>query len=369
MREFEFKHHLLHQVTYDTVLKAAKRDLHKRTADWLVTVTGARVGEHLGLIADHYERAGEAGSAMTYLRRAAEAAYATASFGAALAWIERAFALISDDDPRARFEVLGLRAQVFNSTGRRVEQRADVSACVALAEEVDDDALRARAWRNEALIAVIGGDNRRALDAADRAETLGREIGNELVVVGALLERGQALIALNEFDAAQVALLAALPLAEKVERPDMVCVAMSRLNAIARDRAQFDEARTYLDGALAIARATSNRALRRRVDEQPRHARDLARPVRPRASLLRGRARHRARDRRPRAASPIRSPTSPPSRWSKATRCRVSRWPMKGSPRAGRPATCASCARSRCIPHEPARRSATSTAPSCKSTR
>ena len=41
--EYAFQHQLLHQVTYDTVLKRHKREFHRRTADWLVARSGDRV--------------------------------------------------------------------------------------------------------------------------------------------------------------------------------------------------------------------------------------------------------------------------------------------------------------------------------------
>ena len=69
--EFVFKHHVLHQVTYDSVLKRDKREQHQLTADWLVVRSGDRASEYFGLIADHYERAGDTANAIIYLRKAA----------------------------------------------------------------------------------------------------------------------------------------------------------------------------------------------------------------------------------------------------------------------------------------------------------
>ena len=57
--EEAFKHHLLHQVTYDTVLKAVKREGHSRAASWLAARTGDRADEYLGVTAEHFERAGD----------------------------------------------------------------------------------------------------------------------------------------------------------------------------------------------------------------------------------------------------------------------------------------------------------------------
>jgi predicted ATPase len=42
VREYAFHHHLLHQVTYRTVLKHLRRGYHARAATWLAGLTGAR---------------------------------------------------------------------------------------------------------------------------------------------------------------------------------------------------------------------------------------------------------------------------------------------------------------------------------------
>ena len=54
-REFVFKHHVLHQVAYQGVLKQSRREQHRLTADWLVVRSGDRASEYFGLIAEHYE--------------------------------------------------------------------------------------------------------------------------------------------------------------------------------------------------------------------------------------------------------------------------------------------------------------------------
>ena len=93
-REFVFKHHVLHQVVYHSVLKGPRREQHRSTADWLVVRSGDRAGEYFGLIADHYERAGDVTNAVEYLRRAGEDAARSYVGVAALDFINRALALV-----------------------------------------------------------------------------------------------------------------------------------------------------------------------------------------------------------------------------------------------------------------------------------
>ena len=54
VREFAFHHQLLHQVTYDTVLKRQRRVYHGRVAAWLAGLSSARANDFLGLAAEHF---------------------------------------------------------------------------------------------------------------------------------------------------------------------------------------------------------------------------------------------------------------------------------------------------------------------------
>jgi predicted ATPase len=51
-REENFHHHLLHQVTYDTLLKAERRSGHALAASWLAERVGDRAAEYLALATD-----------------------------------------------------------------------------------------------------------------------------------------------------------------------------------------------------------------------------------------------------------------------------------------------------------------------------
>ena len=250
---------MLHQVTYDTVLKRDKRELHRRAAHWLAAKTGGRVGEHLGLIADHFERAGDAANAAHFLRRAAEAACDSAAYGSALGYIDRAAALTPGADLRARFDLLAVRLNVYNATGRRNEQADDVAAQERYAEALDDNACRARAARWRSLLSVVTGEYPAAITAANRAQALAALTDDPEPALGALLDKGQALIYMGDAAAAQACLETLLPLARAGGKADIECAAMNRLNVIAQERGDFVAARAYLAAALSVARESGNR--------------------------------------------------------------------------------------------------------------
>ncbi|PWB55474.1 MAG: hypothetical protein C3F13_04130 [Anaerolineales bacterium] len=73
-REYLFKHDILREVTYESVLKRLRRKYHGLVADWLITQVSGRMGEYSGLIAGHLLQAGMKELAGTYYLQAGQAA-------------------------------------------------------------------------------------------------------------------------------------------------------------------------------------------------------------------------------------------------------------------------------------------------------
>ena len=153
LREYAFRHQLLHQVTYDTVLKRSKRDLHGKVARWLAGLTDLRAGNFLGATAEHYDRAGDGVRAAEFHARAAEHALQRFGHDAVLTHVARALALLDKaPDAPLRWRLLDAREQTLGLQGRRDEQGRDVEALDRLAETMADDRKRAYvAWRRSHL--------------------------------------------------------------------------------------------------------------------------------------------------------------------------------------------------------------------------
>jgi predicted ATPase len=72
--EFIFKHAILRDVTYDSVLKKLRRIYHQLVAEWLIQQSGERGGEYAGLIGEHLLLAGKNREATKFFISAAEIA-------------------------------------------------------------------------------------------------------------------------------------------------------------------------------------------------------------------------------------------------------------------------------------------------------
>ena len=136
-------------MTYDTVLKRARRDLHGKVARWFSGLTGSRANDFLGMTAWHYEEAGDAMNAAEYHARAAEHSRDRFAHDGVLDHVRRALALLDRvsgaETASLRWRLLEVREQTLDLQGMRNEQRADVDSLQMLAETMGDDHRRAYA--------------------------------------------------------------------------------------------------------------------------------------------------------------------------------------------------------------------------------
>ena len=89
-REYIFKHAITHDVAYHSILMARRKQLHKRVAEAIETLSPDRLDELSATLAYHFEKAESHDRAIHYLRRAAERAQSTFANTEALAFYRSA---------------------------------------------------------------------------------------------------------------------------------------------------------------------------------------------------------------------------------------------------------------------------------------
>lgn len=141
--EHAFVHQLLHDTTYDTVLKEQRRAGHARAAAWLAERVSQRADEFLAVTAQHFEHAGESERALHYWDLARSSASRRWANESALAFLDRALAQPALTDRRWRAHLLSTRYALLDRIGRGDEAREAVAAYAAYAEACDDDVMRA----------------------------------------------------------------------------------------------------------------------------------------------------------------------------------------------------------------------------------
>jgi ABC-type oligopeptide transport system substrate-binding subunit/class 3 adenylate cyclase len=100
--EYTFKHSVLRDVAYETVLLKVRQRYHGQVAAWLEAHAGERLAEYYGIIAAHYELAGEAERALEYLIEAGDRSRSLGAFREAAVDYQRALAILRESDEVGR---------------------------------------------------------------------------------------------------------------------------------------------------------------------------------------------------------------------------------------------------------------------------
>jgi predicted ATPase/class 3 adenylate cyclase len=147
-QEFIFKHAILREVTYERVLKAKRKLYHRMAADWLIQQSGERIDEYLGLIAQHYELAGDTAHAVEFLERAADQSMRLSAYREALSVAERALAILAsseDTNPAMRARLLLTIGVAHLWLTDHATATARFEECIALARTISDQRLESQA--------------------------------------------------------------------------------------------------------------------------------------------------------------------------------------------------------------------------------
>jgi class 3 adenylate cyclase/tetratricopeptide (TPR) repeat protein len=156
--ERQFDHHLLHQVTYDTLLKAERKLGHGAAARWLAERTRGRGAEFLAMTGEHAERAGDTALAIDCFDEAAKEARKRYANSAAVAWLRRTLALLQEADPARRFGLLDRLLTIADTAGDRAAQAGVLAEMAVLVERHPDPARLARLRYSQALLAERTSD-------------------------------------------------------------------------------------------------------------------------------------------------------------------------------------------------------------------
>ena len=132
-----FRHALVQEAAYASLLKQDRRALHKAAAEAILTLHPDRQREFAPVVAMHLEQAGESARAAEYLVIAGEHALERFANKEAVAFFQRAIELVGDSqsDFRLRAAIGAAKAGwTFTATGREV---ADLEGAVAAGEQGD----------------------------------------------------------------------------------------------------------------------------------------------------------------------------------------------------------------------------------------
>lgn len=193
--EYLFRHVLVQDAAYASLLKQERRELHRRVAETLEQLYPDRRGELAGVIGMHFEDAGEAARAAPFLFEAGEHALARFANREARAFFDRAYAGLPMDGADPEVARLRVRSAVgaarsgwgFVSLDEAIARLAEV---LPLAEAIGEPRLLGEAHYWNAFLRGLRGET----SLASPAMALSLEATTRLGVD----ESGAAMRALQE---------------------------------------------------------------------------------------------------------------------------------------------------------------------------
>lgn len=203
--EFIFKHTLLQEVAYERLLLRQRRRYHAQVAAWLIEQGGERTAEQAGLIAEHYERAGESILAAEWLVRAGQKASASYVPRAAISYFQKALDFLPDHP-----EMALRRVALYEQLGRvlvlqtHYAEALEIFEAMRLAARTAQSAgAEAQALSDLSRTRSVIGDQQAALALAEAAERMARQVDDPSLLALMLYRRGLVLYRMGRLTEAQ----------------------------------------------------------------------------------------------------------------------------------------------------------------------
>jgi tetratricopeptide (TPR) repeat protein len=260
VEEYLFKHGLLRDVVYETVLLRNRARFHGSVARWLETHVGDRLGEYAGLIAEHHVWAGEGLKAAELLERAGDEAMKVGTHAPARRALERALALRAAAGQTSGRGItrtmIGLGRAMF-SLGDLPAAETALERGLVGAREAGDPSTEAEALIGLAMVANAHGDYGRARDTAKAALSPARVTGGR-TLARALWVMAYASWSLGDLASAEPCAMQALQVAREIGEPVDEIDALNILGNITTTKRDLARAIELSKEVLALARRTNH---------------------------------------------------------------------------------------------------------------
>ncbi|HNQ77924.1 MAG TPA: adenylate/guanylate cyclase domain-containing protein [Acidobacteriota bacterium] len=215
-REYIFKHAILRDVTYETVLLKMRRACHAQVARWLEKNMKERRGEFLSLVAGHFELAGEKENAARYLFRSGRELHRISAFKDATDAFGRALELLPPGNDASRAEMLAEMGDALRSLGEYDRSVESFKESVELSAKTGEVKTLAAAHCGLGRIAISRGEYGEALPHLDEALRISRESGHEAGAAQAVYNLADAHFRLGNADAAERCARESLEIYERI---------------------------------------------------------------------------------------------------------------------------------------------------------
>jgi predicted ATPase len=256
---YRFQHNLFQAYLYNRLDEAERAYLHEDVGNALEELYGDHAGEIAVQLARHFDEAGIAEKARTYLERAGRQAAVRFANDEAIAYFSRALDLTPENRPGERYALLLAREQVYGLQGERQLQANDLAALQELAQILGDDRKRAEVALRQAAYADATSDYPAAVAAAQEAIRLAQAVQDPSSQAVGHWEWGTAAVCQGDYETARCQLEKALALSRAAGLRQVEANSLRSLGVLTVDQGDYDRAQTYYEEAQRIFREEGDR--------------------------------------------------------------------------------------------------------------
>ena len=189
--EYLFRHAILRDVTYESIVPHQRRTYHKLMAEWLVKIAGERIDEYTPLIAEHYEAAHEIKEAVHYIRLAAFRIFNSGGTKESINLIDKALGMFTvEENPNTWIQTYLIKAYSLYGIGKFGNLIKDLEEIEPIAETLTDLEVKADFFIQFGRAYMVRGDSKLAKINLEKGLRIARETENRLQEAIALRQLG-----------------------------------------------------------------------------------------------------------------------------------------------------------------------------------
>jgi class 3 adenylate cyclase/tetratricopeptide (TPR) repeat protein len=261
-QEFNFKHIMLRDVTYESVLMRERKDYHGAVAEWFVETTRAssRSDEYAVIIADHFLGSREPQAAIEWLFLAGKRAKSQDAMPEARTHFSSALDMVPADDLEKRWSILLERDEVLAIIGDTDARLAEDQALIDLALALADDNYLAEAYYRQGYFLGTLGKYTEELGAYEQSQIAAIHAGNrrlEILVLGLMVFCHTRL---GEMDSAAQKAETTLDLLDELDDEEDLALTLTNI-AVYYETGDIGKAITLLGRAIDVTRRFGNHNL------------------------------------------------------------------------------------------------------------
>jgi len=255
--EYLFRHALVQDAAYASILKADRRVLHRAVAETLERLYPEQKTELASVLGRHFREAREVDRAREYFILAGDFARQQYANTEALAAYTDALALTSE--PTAQIELHLQRGDLLELTGQWLEAEADYRAAVALGEQMTNTEAIMRGQHGLSRLALQRGDYTEARQYLEQSLQLARATGDQRGLATTLHLLGNTHFRQGDHVQSEALFQESLALRRAIGDQHDTGLSLNALGSVAARQGDLAAAQAWYNESLALFRSLGDK--------------------------------------------------------------------------------------------------------------